>query len=97
MVLDALEKGEQPIPAKITSMYEDPDEQSLVSSLFMTEIVELEKAEEKEKAIAEILYKLKERTFRRHEETRGADIRDIEQGIAEKKALQEIKRIRIRL
>ncbi|MBQ6638491.1 MAG: DNA primase [Lachnospiraceae bacterium] len=97
LILKELEDGEVPNPARIISMYEDPEDQSMVSSLFTTEVRQLETKEDKEKAVAEILYKLKERNFRRHEETRGNDISAITESIAEKKALQEIKKMQIRL
>ena len=90
--LEELGEGKTPNPAAIISRYEDADEQSKVSALFTTKIENLADKEEKERAISEVFYKLKKSTYERHEASRTSDMEGIKQGIAEKKALEEIKK-----
>ena len=96
-IFEDLENGRAPNPAEIISMYEDPDEQSQVSDLFTTSLPELSKKEEKEQAIADILYKICKNSFDVRESKRGNDLESIKQGIDEKQALEKVKKIKIRL
>lgn len=97
VVLEDLKEGKTPNPATLISRYEDPDEQSEVSALFTTKIEHLADKEEREKAIGEVFYKLKKSSYERNESQRSSDIEGIRQGLMEKQALEELKKIVIHL
>lgn len=97
VVLADLKEGKTPNPATLISRYEDPDEQSAVSALFTTKIEHLADKEEKEKAIGEVFYKIKKSSYERNESHRSSDIEGIRQGLLEKQALEELKKIVIHL
>ena len=92
-----MKNNRTPDPAKIMSYYEDPDDQSRVCALFTAQIQDLSGKEEKEKAVAEILYKIKKNSFELREKNRGSSLEDIKQSLEEKQALEELKKIKIRL
>ena len=96
-VFESLRNGTVPDPADIISHYEDPDEQSSVCALFTTKLQDLSGKEEKEKAIADVLYQIKKNSYEMHQASRGTEIEDIKQGLMEKQALEEMKKIKIHL
>lgn len=96
-VFESLRNGKVPDPADIISHYEDPDDQSNVCALFTTQIQDLSGKEEKAKAIAEILYKIKKNSYERHAGERGSSMEDIQTDLKEKQELEKLKKIVIRL
>ena len=97
IVFEKLKNNEVPDPAEIISHYEDPDDQSNVCALFTTQIQDLSGKEEKERAIADILYKIKKYSYEKRAETRGTDMQDIKQDLLEKQELEKLKKIVIKL
>ena len=96
-VFESLREGKTPDPAAIISHYEDPDDQSNVCAVFTTQIEDLSGKEEKERAIADILYKIKKNSYEMHAKTRGSSMEDINKDLQEKQELEKLKKIVIRL
>jgi len=95
-VFEELKEGRTPNPAQMICHYEDEEEQSMVSALFTTELQNLESKEEKEKAIADILYQVRKSAFDR-KESEGGNLEDFKKAIQEKKDLELLKKIKINL
>ncbi|MBQ0043116.1 MAG: DNA primase [Lachnospiraceae bacterium] len=95
-VIDDLENGRWN-PAAIISRFEDEEEQKEVTSLFSTTLPEINTTQEKQQAIKDILYKIKEFSFEKYREENGTDITKMQQLIEKKKQLEAFKKITILL
>ena len=97
MFFEELKSGNKPNPAGIVSRFEDAKDQSEVSALFTTRIEELTDKKDREKAFLDILIKVKQNSFEKWKAENGNDISSINEEISRKKALEELKKINIRL
>lgn len=82
-------------PAGIISMFEDGESQREVASLFNTKLHELESRQEKERALHDILMKVKKNSYEVMQKRLGADINALKYAIEGKKALEELSRTHI--
>ncbi|MBR6094497.1 MAG: DNA primase [Lachnospiraceae bacterium] len=97
MFFRELKSGNKPNPAGIVSKFEDANEQSEVSALFTTRIEELTDKKDREKAFLDILIKVKQNSFEKWKAENGNDLSVLGEEINRKKALEELKKINIRL
>lgn len=95
-VLDDLENHRWN-PAAIISKFENEEDQKEVSGLFSTTLPEVNTKEEKEQAIKDILYKIKEKSFDRFREQHGSDASMALQLIEKKKFLETFRKLSIHL
>ena len=95
-LLDDLKKG-QWNPAAIISMFEDEEEQREVASLFNTKLSEINTKQEKERALQDILYKVKQNSYNYYNERLGSDITAITKALEGKRALEELRKVHISL
>ena len=95
MLYDQLEKKEL-VPAKIISCFQDADSQKLVAQMFQTEFQEKMGREEKEKALNELIFKIKEYSidYRMRNLT---DMNELQTLILEKKRWQTPEKLHISL
>ena len=93
IVLEELRNGRVPNPAQIISNYEDEEDQSKVSSLFTAQVRDVENKEDKQKAIADLLYQVKKNSYERSTEDDSPE--DMKELIRRKKELETLKKIRI--
>ena len=94
VLFDELEKG-QINPAGIISMFEDSESQREAASLFNTKLHELESRQEKERALHDILMKVKKNSYEFMQNRLGADINALKFAIEGKKALEELSKTHI--
>ncbi|MCH5266783.1 MAG: DNA primase [Lachnospiraceae bacterium] len=90
-----LENG-QCEPAKILNCFEDVEQQRTVSKMFQTGFDATMDRREKEKAINELLFRIKERSIE-HKMKNLTDIAQLQELMAEKKALQTHEKLHISL
>ena len=93
---DDLEKGTFQ-PAAIISTFEDEESQREAAELFHAELPEMESLQEKEKAFHDILYAVKENSYRYYTEQTAKDINALGKAIQGKKALQALAKLYIPL
>lgn len=84
-------------PAAIVSLFQDEEEQHEVAKIFHTTLPPLETKADKEKAIRDIVFGVKENSLAFYSEQMGRDIGSLQKVIDGKKALEELKRIHITL
>jgi len=87
-------------PAKIISCFTNEEEQREVAALFNTKLEEIESKTEKEKAMKDLIINVKTNSLRRPQDHSGeaADqISELDRIIAEKKAIDELRRLHISL
>lgn len=91
LLFEQLEKG-QVSPARILNQFTDSEEQTEAASLFHADI-HLDGPEEKERAFADALIRIKENSLRRQTETlEPSDMAGLQRLIQEKKKLEEMSR-----
>ena len=94
LLFDQIEKNEIR-PADIISVFENEEEQRQVAELFHTSVDYLESLQEKETALRDLIYKVKD--YSNNNPKEGADTNSFERMIENKKLLDEIKVLRIDL
>ncbi len=82
-------------PAGIVSLFQDEAEQREVAQLFDTKLEMLATIQEKEKAFHDVLLKVKDNSLEYYSSRLGSDVTAINQVIAGKKALENLKRTHI--
>ena len=82
-------------PALLISLIEDPEEQSKISALFTTRLDGIETKEERQKALHDILMKVKNNSYEYYKAQSGTDIDAMKKMIEGKKALQELAKTHI--
>lgn len=82
-------------PAAIISLFQDENEQREVAELFDTKLEMLATIQEKEKAFHDVLLKVKENSLEYYSRRLGSDVTAINQVIAGKIALENLKRTHI--
>lgn len=82
-------------PAGIVSLFQEESEQREVAELFDTKLEMLATMQEKEKAFHDVLLKVKENSLEYYSSRLGSDVTAINQVIAGKKALENLKRTHI--
>ena len=82
-------------PAGIVSLFQEESEQREVAQLFDTKLEMLATLQEKEKAFHDVLLKVKENSLEYYSSRLGSDVTAINQVIAGKKALENLKRTHI--
>lgn len=95
-LFEDLKKG-QWNPAAIISMFEDEEEQREVAALFSTKLSEINTKQEKERALQDILYKVKQNSYNYYNERLGSDISAITKALEGKRALEELRKVHISL
>lgn len=83
--------------AMIISRYEDLEQQNRVAEIFQSSIPALETKEEKEKALHDVIYAIKENSYHYNMDRMGNDISALTKVIEGKKALEELARTNITL
>ena len=84
-------------PAAIINMFSDEEEHKEVASIFNTKLDHLSTADERKKAFSDILYNVKKNSYEYFSSKLGSDISALNQSLARKKELEEIKKINISL
>ena len=82
-------------PAAIISAFEEEREQRAVAEIFNTKLNELDTPKEREKALHDILYAVKENSFEYYSGRMGTDMDALNQVISGKKALEELRKTHI--
>jgi DNA primase len=83
-------------PAKIVSIFTDEQKQSEAASLFHTTIKELETKESREKALRDIIVKIKDNSIaNRSKNLEATDVSGLQKLLADKRQLQEIQKLYI--
>lgn len=84
-------------PAAIISMFEDEEEQREVATLFNTKLEMIDTKQEKERALQDILYKVKQNSYHYYSERLGSDVTAITKALEGKRALEELRKVHISL
>lgn len=85
-------------PARIISRFTDEKEQRIAASLFNTKLKEIQTKEEKEKALNETIYKIKENSIQyASEHLESTDLVGLQRIVESKKELQKLKQLHISL
>lgn len=84
-------------PAGIISRFQNEDEQSEISALFNTKVPEINTKEEREKAIKDILLKVKKNASAFYNSESERDVASITKAIAKKKELEAFSKVHILL
>ena len=83
-----------PNPAAIISMFTEEEEQREVAGLFNTKLNELSDNSEKERALQDIIYRVKQASCEYHNERVGTDVKAM---LERKRALEELRKVHISL
>ena len=95
LVYEQLERGELN-PARVISHFTDEEEQRLAAALFHTKIKEITTKEEKEKALSETIYKIKENSIQNTaNHLDPADIEGLQKILNGRKELQQLRDLHI--
>lgn len=94
LLFEGLEQGRCD-PAGIISRFEDEEEQRLVALIFHTRLEGIDNPQQKEKALKEILYAVKQSSCEYYAEKQGTDINALKQLVAARRALEEIPKVHI--
>ncbi len=95
MLYEQFEKGELD-PAGIISRFTDEEEQRKAAGMFNASIRQLETKEEKEKALNDTVYRLKENSIRyASEHLEPTDLQGLQEIVKERKKLQNLKQMHI--
>ena len=85
-------------PAKIISCFTNEDEQREVAALFHTKLEELESQAEQEKALKDIIIKVKKNSIeQKRDDSQPGDMDVLARIIADKKAIEELENLHISL
>lgn len=85
-------------PAKIISHFQEEEQQRQVAALFNARLMEGTSKEEKEKALSEVIYKVKAHSFEKEKEQMNlADMNAMQMLIQKRQALDKLKRMNISL
>ncbi len=84
-------------PAQIISRYEDREQQSKVAEVFQSSIPALETKAEKERALHDVIYAVKQDSYNHIMDKIGNDITALTKVVEGKKALEELARTHISL
>ncbi len=95
LLYQQLEEGEV-VPARIINHYEDPQQQGLVASMFQTSFHGDMSKEDKEKALSDLVRKIKEYSIEKRA-SGNCDLEELQRMIREKKLIQDPKKIYISL
>ena len=82
-------------PASIVSRFENEEEHREVAALFNTKLEEIESPQEKEKALTDIVVKVKQNSIGSQDADSESGIDPLAKAVADKKAIEELKRIHI--
>jgi len=82
-------------PAAIVSRFENEEEHREVAALFNTKLEEIESKQEKEKALTDIVVKVKQNSIGSAETGNEAGIDLLARAVADKRAIEDLKRIHI--
>ncbi|MBO5460407.1 MAG: DNA primase [Ruminococcus sp.] len=95
LLYEQYENGEQN-PARILNHFTEEEQQREAASLFHTRIQKLSTREEKERALVETLYRVKENSLnKKRQELNPADIAGLQKIMEEQRKLQEIAKLHI--
>ncbi|MCM1103603.1 MAG: DNA primase [Clostridium sp.] len=86
-----------PNPAAIISMFTEEEEQREAAELFSTKLDELTTDAERERALQDIIYKVKQASCEYYNERLGSDIQEYAKSIERKQALEELRKVHISL
>lgn len=89
MLYEQFQQDGQVHPAKIISFFESKEEQSLVASLFNTDIQMVEEPKEREKALNDIVLKIKKQSLD-YRSSHMTDLNELTKLIQEKKKLENM-------
>jgi DNA primase len=85
-------------PAQIVSCFTNEEEQREVAALFNTKLDEIESKQEREKALKDIIIKVKKSSLeRRNQGALPEDMDALKQVIADKRAIEELAKLHISL
>lgn len=84
-------------PAAIISMFADEEEQREVAALFNTKLDEISTKQEKERALQDILFRVKQNSYEYYSGKLGSDMSAIAKVLEGKKALEELRKVHISL
>lgn len=84
-------------PAAIISTFEEEEEQRAVAELFNTKLTEITTQQEREKALHDIVYAVKNNSFKYYSARMGTDMNALNQVISAKKALEVLSKTHISL
>lgn len=84
-------------PASIISMFDDEEEQRRVASLFNTKVSEISTKQEKERALQDIIYRVKQASYEYASRSLGSDVGAIARALEGKRALEELRKVHISL
>ncbi|MBQ7481474.1 MAG: DNA primase [Lachnospiraceae bacterium] len=97
MLFDQIEKDEIN-PARIVSCFTSEEEQNEIGSLFNTKLEMLETRQDREKALKDLLLKVKTYSFdMQRNNNEQTDLNTLDQAIKNKKILQEIQALKLEL
>ncbi|MGN0279438.1 MAG: DNA primase [Lachnospiraceae bacterium] len=84
-------------PAAIISTFEEEEEQRAVAEIFNTKLTEITTQQEREKALHDIVYAVKNNSFEYYSARMGTDMNALNQVISAKKALEVLSKTHISL
>lgn len=84
-------------PAQIVSKFEEEEEHRTVAALFNTKLIEIESKTEREKALTDIVIKVKENSLSNGSREVPEGMDPLMKAIADKKAIEDLEKIRISL
>lgn len=84
-------------PAAIISTFEEEEEQRAVAEIFNTKLTEITTQQEREKALHDIVYAVKNNSFKYYSARMGTDMNALNQVISAKKALEVLSKTHISL
>ena len=91
-----MERG-APNPAAIISMFTEEEEQREVAELFNTKLTELSGGAERERALQDIIYRVKQASFEYANERSGEGPEALMRSIEKKRELEELRKVHISL
>lgn len=86
-----------PNPAAIISMFTEEEEQREVAELFNTKLHELSEGAEKERALQDIIYRVKQTSFEYANERSGEGPEALMRSLERKRELEELRKVHISL
>lgn len=102
-VIEGIESGDF-APASLISQFEDEEEQKEVASLFNTKIsgpdgvpIEMENVQERERALRDIVLKVKENSYDYYSKSLASDVNALNEVIQGKKLLEKLRKTTITL
>ncbi len=86
-----------PNPAAIISMFTEEEEQREVAAMFSTKLNELSDNAGRERALQDIIYKVKQAGYEYYNERIGVDPVALAEALERKRALEELRKVHISL